>query len=134
MATPSLGFNWGSFGTSTYLHELRSNELGLDLRLSIFEEHGQDFAKICVQLVKRFGLSVGTGKAWDEADEETGFRGPLDDRGVCLHDREGNTYQVFRGEAVPQRVAASGSLAETLGPIPAMDAARLLDLRADSVS
>jgi hypothetical protein len=51
MLTTSLGLRTGSFGTSTYLDKLRSHELSLDLRLSIFEEQRQDFAEVCVQLV-----------------------------------------------------------------------------------
>ena|GEM_PF-7106760 len=36
----------GSFGTSTYLDELRSDELSLDLRLTIFKEQSQDLAEV----------------------------------------------------------------------------------------
>jgi hypothetical protein len=39
-------FSWldRSFGTSAYLHQLCPDELGFDLRLSIFEKHRQNLA------------------------------------------------------------------------------------------
>lgn len=73
MLTTSLGLRIGSFGTSAYLDQLRSDELGFDLRLPILQEHTHDFAEIRAQLVKRFRLRVGTRKTRDRADEETGF-------------------------------------------------------------
>ena len=38
--------------TLTYSNELCANELRFDLRLSVFEKHRQDLAKIGIQLVK----------------------------------------------------------------------------------
>jgi hypothetical protein len=73
MLTISLGFRIGSLGTSTYSDKLCSPELDFDLRLSVFQEHGQNFAEVCVQLIERFGLRVCTGKTRDEAHEEAGF-------------------------------------------------------------
>ena len=90
MLTTSLGLRTGSFGTSTYLDKLRSHELSLDLRFSIFEEQRQNFAEVCIQLVKRFGLRVRSRKPGDEADEETGFRRPFDNGGIGLHVGETN--------------------------------------------
>lgn len=50
MPMTSRGLNTGSFGTSTYLDELCADELRLDLRLAVFQQHLQDFAEVCVQL------------------------------------------------------------------------------------
>lgn len=91
MPTSSLAFRIGSFGNLADVNELRPDELGFDLRFPIFEEHRQNFAKVRVQLIKRFGLRVRAGKAGDEADEEAGFGRPFDYRGVGLHVEETNT-------------------------------------------
>ena len=91
MLTTSLGLRIGSLGTSTYSNKLCSDELGFDLRLSVFQQHRQNFAKVHVQLIKRLGLRVCTWKTRDEAHEEAGFRRPFNDRGVRLHTRETNT-------------------------------------------
>src|SRR5450759_4320427 len=96
MLTTSLGLRIGSFGTSTYLNKLCPDKLGFDLRLSIFQEHSQDFAEVCVQLIKRLCLRVRTGKTGDEADEEAGFGRPFDDCGVRLHAGETNTCRGLR--------------------------------------
>src|SRR5438270_731022 len=85
MLATSLGFRTGSFATSTYFDELSANKLRLNLRFAIFEQQRQDFTKIGVQLVKRFGLRVRSWKSGDEADEEPRFRRPFDDSGVDLH-------------------------------------------------
>jgi hypothetical protein len=85
MLTISLGLRTGSLGTSTYFDELGAHELGLDLRFSIFEEQFQDFTKVRVQLIKGFGLRVRSRKPRDEANEETRFGRPFDNRGAGLH-------------------------------------------------
>ena len=52
MLTTSLGLRIGSFGTSTYFNELSSDELGFDLRFSIFKQHRDNFTQICVELIE----------------------------------------------------------------------------------
>ena len=104
MLTTSLGFRTGSFGTSTYVNELCSHELGVDLRFSIFEKQRQNLAKVRVQLIKRFGLRVRSRKPWDEADEEAGFRRPFDNGGVGLHAEETNTGRVRSFQRHSRRV------------------------------
>lgn len=99
MLTISLGLGTGSFGTSTYLNELGPDELGLDLRFFVFEEQCKNFAKVRVQLIKRFGLCVRPRKPGDEAYEEPSFRRPFDNRGVGLHLRE----RLARGGAERRR-------------------------------
>jgi hypothetical protein len=89
MLTISLGLRTGSFGTSTYFNELRSYELGLDLRLPIFKEQRENFTEIRVQFVERFGLRVRSRKPGDEADEKARFGRPFDNGGVGLHGGEG---------------------------------------------
>ncbi len=91
MLTTSLGLRTGSFGTSTYFDDLSSDELGLDLGFSIFEQHGDDFTQIRVQLIERLGLRVCSRKTRDESDEKAGFRRALDDGGEGLHDEKRNT-------------------------------------------
>lgn len=91
MLTTSLGFRTGSFGTSTYVNELCSHELRLDLRFSIFEKQRQHFAKIRVQLIKRFGLRVRSRNPRDEADEEPRFWRAFENGGVNPHGGEPNT-------------------------------------------
>ena len=91
MLTTSLGLRIGSLGNSTYSNKLCSDELGFDLWLSIFQEHGQNLAEVRVQLIERFRLRVCTGETRNEAYEEAGLRRPFDDCGVRLHARETNT-------------------------------------------
>lgn len=95
MLTISLGLRTGSFGTSTYFDELGAHELCLDRRFSIFEEQGQDFTKIHVQLIERFGLRVRSRKPGDETDEEPSFRRPFDNGGVGLHALQTNTSSLL---------------------------------------
>jgi hypothetical protein len=85
MLTISLGLRTGSFGTSTYFDELRPYEFGVERRFSIFEEQGQDFTKIRVQLIKRFRLRVCPRKSGDESNEEPRFRRPFDNGCIGLH-------------------------------------------------
>ena len=81
MLTISLGLRTGSFGNSAYFYELSADELGLDLRLAVFEKHCQNLAQVRIQLVERPRLRVCAGEARDKADEESGFRRAFDDSG-----------------------------------------------------
>jgi hypothetical protein len=69
---------------------LEPHELGLQLRLSILEEHRDDLAEVSFELVERFALAVRTRPTGDRTDQEAGFGIPLDDDvegDVSLSDR-----------------------------------------------
>lgn len=51
---------------------LNTNKFGLQVRLPILEEHGDDFLEIAVQLVEGCPLGVGTAKSRHEPHEQLG--------------------------------------------------------------
>ena len=51
------------------LHRLRSDELALDLRRAILQQHGDDLFEVLAKLVERGTLRVRTGPAGNVADE-----------------------------------------------------------------
>ena len=55
-----------------------ADELVFHLRLAVFEQHGNDFGKIAVQLIQRSALRMCARKTWDitheEAPSEDGVR------------------------------------------------------------
>ena len=57
---------------------MRANKLRIEIWLTILQQHGNDFAEIGVQLVKRRPLRVGARKPWDEPDKKTGVRVALE--------------------------------------------------------
>ena len=71
-------FGWLENGNIA--HDLRDgnvlnpHKLRLELRLAVFEEHGNDFAKILVQFVKRGSLRMCTGEPGHEAHKQAGLR------------------------------------------------------------
>lgn len=48
---------------------LGSNELGLQLRLPVFEKHRDHLSKVLAQFLKCHTLGMGAWKAWHVADE-----------------------------------------------------------------
>ncbi len=58
--------------TSGYLDGLDAYELGREPRFAILEKHGDDLAKVRVQLVEGLRLRMGTRKARNVRDVETG--------------------------------------------------------------
>src|ERR1700675_3847528 len=55
---------------------LNSDELGLELRLAVFEQHFHDFAKVLPQLVKGRPLTMGAGQpgTWPTYSPVSGSR------------------------------------------------------------
>jgi hypothetical protein len=45
-------------GTSAHLHGLSTDDLGLEDRLAVFEEHGDNLGEVLLQLVNRLSLGV----------------------------------------------------------------------------
>lgn len=76
---------------SAHFDQLRSDEFGFDVRLTIFEEHGHDFAQIRVELVQRFRLRVRSRKTGDGAHEQAGLGRALYNGGVGFHAAETDT-------------------------------------------
>ena len=66
---------------------LRADELRLQRRLAVLEEHGDDLAKVGVEFVETVPLAVGAREPRDIPDEDAGLRVPLDDGGVSAHMR-----------------------------------------------
>ena len=73
-------------------HELRgnrdalsANELGVQIRFAVFQEHFDHLAEIALQLVKRLPLGVGTGKTGYKADVKPRIRTTLNDCGKSFH-------------------------------------------------
>jgi hypothetical protein len=65
------GFSGGTEGISGHLDVRCTYELRLELRLSVFKEHRDDFAQVGLQLVQRSTLGVRAGPPWDVADENS---------------------------------------------------------------
>lgn len=61
------------------------DELGLQLRLAILEQHGDHFAEIRVQLIERCALAMRAGETRYIPDVKIGFRAMLDDSGIGMH-------------------------------------------------
>src|SRR3954452_6719318 len=58
------------------LDGLRTDELALQLRLAIFEQHRDDLFQILSQLVDTRALRMGARPAWDIAHEQPCIRVP----------------------------------------------------------
>lgn len=66
-------------------HVLYADELRFHHRLAVFQQHGDDFAQIVVDLIQRFALRMGTGKSWHETSEQAGLRTTFDHRRINSH-------------------------------------------------
>jgi hypothetical protein len=67
---------------------LHADEFGFKLGFAIFEEEKNDLLQIAIELVERFGLTVGTGKARNVTDVQPGIRIALHDCRESLHERK----------------------------------------------
>jgi hypothetical protein len=72
-------------GHSGNLDRLNTDELGLELRLAIFQEHLDDLLKVPPQLVQGLALAVRAGPAWDVADVQAGVGIPFDHDAESTH-------------------------------------------------
>jgi hypothetical protein len=81
------GFNIGSLTTSAYFDELRSDELRLDIRLAVLEEHLDHFLQVGIELVERFPLRVRAGETRHEPHVKARLGIALD------HGREGPSHE-----------------------------------------
>ena len=61
---------------------LRADILANHRGRSVFEDHGDDFAEIGVELIERLALAVGAGKAGDIPDVKASLPATLDNRGI----------------------------------------------------
>ena len=64
---------------------LYPNEFSLEFWLAIFEEHCDDFSKICIQFVESLSLRMGPRKTWYISDVQTRFRTPFHNCLISLH-------------------------------------------------
>ena len=65
---------------------LRTDELGFESWVAIFEEHRNDVFEIASELVDHLSLGVSAGPAGDIADVQTGPDISFDDGDVRTHD------------------------------------------------
>jgi len=77
----------GRFGHElcSYRDALCANELGLQLRFTVFQEHLDDLPEIALKLVERLALRVSTWKPRNEANIQAGIRTTLNYGGECSH-------------------------------------------------
>lgn len=66
-------------------NRLRSNKLGLELRLAVFEKHLQNLAQILAQFFHRRSLTVCTSQSWHVAHKKPRVGTPLNDSRECPH-------------------------------------------------
>ncbi len=66
---------------------LRADELRVQIRLPVFQQHLDDLAEVALQLIERLALRVGAGKAGNVTDIQTCVRTTLDHGGKCSHAR-----------------------------------------------
>lgn len=64
---------------------LHANKLGLQVGLTVFEKHGDDFLKVVVHLVESLALRVGAGEAGDKPHKEFGLGAALNDGRIDPH-------------------------------------------------
>src|SRR5438105_2645456 len=106
MAMTSRGLRTGMSPTSRDLEGLRTDELGLQLGLAVFQQHGDDLFQILAELFDAGPLRMRSRPAWDVADVESRLRVLLDHGGEVPH--------VFRlasrlGGVEPTHVAGAGA-------------------------
>ena len=83
----SRALRTGSFGTLLpYFDELRSREFRFHVWLAVFQEHGDDLAKIRIQFIEYLRLRVRARKTRNESDKKTVSRGTLNYGGVLCID------------------------------------------------
>jgi len=64
---------------------LRADELGLELRLAVIQQHCDDFLQIGVQLVERGALAVRSGKARNVAHVQVRAGAAFNHGGIAAH-------------------------------------------------
>ena len=65
---------------------LDTDKFRLQVWLTIFEKHGNDFLEITVKFVESFALRVGTGKARDKSHKKLGLGATFNYGRVGSHD------------------------------------------------
>jgi hypothetical protein len=70
---------------SRYHHCLCADEISLQLRLAIFEQHFNYFPKINIQFIKRFALRLCARKSRHIANVQFRVRTSLDNRSKDFH-------------------------------------------------
>lgn len=66
-------------GDATHPKRLHPNELGLEPRLAVLEEHGHGLLDVLAQLVDTLPLAVRSGRTGNVANVVAGIKVPLDD-------------------------------------------------------
>jgi hypothetical protein len=77
-----------SFGNSAHFDELRADELCLDLRLAVFEKHGDYLAEVGVQFLERFRLRMRARSPMRDGDRQAGV--------CCVDGRQGSSASASR--------------------------------------
>jgi hypothetical protein len=89
---------------------LRPDELSLQIRLAILQQHFDDLTQILLQLIKRFALRMRPRKSGNVADVKGCVRTALDDRGVGSHAKT-----IMRCDS-ESTLVLTGALHQRLGP------------------
>jgi hypothetical protein len=71
--------------TSGDLEGLRSDEFGVEIRIAIFEKHGDNLFEVLSEFVDCYALRMRTRPPGDVADINAGLSIFLDDRGKVPH-------------------------------------------------
>lgn len=78
--------NWDISHGSRDGDVLHPNKFRFEDGFAIFQEHGNDFSQVGVQLIKSCALRMSTRKSRDEADEKTCIRVAFDYCGIVAHE------------------------------------------------
>ncbi len=78
---------------------LSADKLSFKQGLSIFQEHFHHFAKVCVELIQRVGLGVGSRESGDVTHVEASLRVLFDDCRVFFHGTETSSLDLSRTES-----------------------------------
>ena len=62
---------------SSHKHTLRSNKLGIQFRLTVFEKHFDNLSQVRIQFIERGCLGMSTAETRDIAHVEICVRVPL---------------------------------------------------------
>lgn len=75
----------GAHGRSADLYELSTEELSLEPRITVLQEHFDDLVQILTELLFRSALAVSPGEPRYVANIEPSIGVSLNDRGKCSH-------------------------------------------------
>src|SRR5215472_5483643 len=109
--TTSRGLRTGRRGIGSNHDRLRADKFRFEVRISVLEQHGYNFARILSEFIQRRSLRVRSSPARNIADEKARLRVALDNRCKTLHAPHLNgwlaTRQPMSGAQVPQAFVVS---------------------------